>query len=223
MALYERAAALGNASAAFNAALMHHYGRGIPRDYAKAFPLFVRAEEYGYDSASLYECLGWCYRDGLGVGADPEKAFYWYKKSAEAGDVSAMAEVAGAYWIGRGVRVNRKEALKWHRKAADKGNQWAQNGLAWALATSPHASEWNGEEAVRYALMATKQKSGYMEVDTLAAAYARAGRFDEAVETQKRALEMLRAKKDAKAEDVADYESRVLLYQAKKPYTQSAE
>lgn len=59
------------------------------------------------------------------------------------------------------------------------------NNLAWELATSPDAGKRNGNLAVKFAEQACQQ-TGYetpVMVGTLAAAYAEAGRFDDAVRT----------------------------------------
>ena len=51
---------------------------------------------------------------------------------------------------------------------------------------------------------------GYL--DTLAAAHAEAGQFDDAIRWQEKAIELVEAEKKA------DYESRLVLYRAGKPY-----
>ena len=66
------------------------------------------------------------------------------------------------------------------------------NNAAWALATNPEATKRNGAHAVMFAEAAcqrTEYKVTYM-VGTLAAAYAEAGRYAEAVSTAKRAAAM---------------------------------
>ena len=68
----------------------------------------------------------------------------------------------------------------------------AQNNLAWLLATCPEASLRDGKRAMELAWQAEQLSGGnHPEIlDTLAAAYAEAGRFGEAVETAKRALNL---------------------------------
>ena len=93
----------------------------------------------------------------------------------------------------------------------------ALNNLAWILATCPDGSVRNGLAAVRYArdacrLTAFKQSGA---VSTLAAAYAEAGRFPDAVTTAEMALRL--------ATDVGDTQSAMTIrkllaqYQAGKP------
>lgn len=92
------------------------------------------------------------------------------------------------------------------------------NGLAWILATSPNDSQRNGEEALRLAQKACRltrnEEHGY--VDTLAAAYAELGRFDEAVKTQQEAIKLAQAAGDQ--ESVAVYEERLQSYEQKQPF-----
>jgi len=66
------------------------------------------------------------------------------------------------------------------------------NNLAWILATCPDGSLRNGAEAVKLAQEANRIAGGGQAgiLDTLAAAYAEAGRFPEAVETAERALQL---------------------------------
>ncbi len=88
------------------------------------------------------------------------------------------------------------------------------NNLAWLLATCPNATVRDGRKAVKLATRACNLTSwsqpGY--IDTLAAAYAEAGDFTDAVKYQQQ------AKKLVSEGDQADFDSRLKLYQAKQPY-----
>lgn len=71
----------------------------------------------------------------------------------------------------------------------------ALNNLAWLLATAPDAQLRNGKEAVQLAERACAL-TGYSQtifVGTLAAAYAEAGQFDNAVQTALRACDLAAA------------------------------
>jgi hypothetical protein len=86
------------------------------------------------------------------------------------------------------------------------------------LATSSDASLRNGAEAQKLAERAVQLTGGRqaMYLDTLAAAYAEEARFDEAVETAKRGIEIAtEAKQTALAEGLA---ARMQLYEARKPF-----
>jgi hypothetical protein len=94
----------------------------------------------------------------------------------------------------------------------------ALRSLAWLLATSPDPKVRNGAQAIIVAERAN-QLTGYedgMALDTLAAAYAEAGRFDNAVATESRAIELARA---AGKNDLADrFATRLALYRQRKPF-----
>ncbi len=68
----------------------------------------------------------------------------------------------------------------------------ALNNLAWLLATCPDGKVRNGAEAVRCAERASRLPApvGMCVMGTLAAAYAEAGRFKDAVATAEKAVEM---------------------------------
>jgi tetratricopeptide (TPR) repeat protein len=94
----------------------------------------------------------------------------------------------------------------------------AQNNLAWVLATAPRASLRNGHQAVELAQKANQLAEGknLIFLRTLAAAYAEAGRFPEAVETAQLALQAAEAQsKSALADDIR---SQLTLYQAGTPF-----
>jgi tetratricopeptide (TPR) repeat protein len=70
-----------------------------------------------------------------------------------------------------------------------------QNNLAWLLATCPQASLRNGEKAVQLARQANELADGKNPVilGTLAAAFAEAGRFDDAMQSAQKAIDLARA------------------------------
>jgi Flp pilus assembly protein TadD len=94
----------------------------------------------------------------------------------------------------------------------------ALNNIAWMRATHAEASHRNGAEAVRLAERARAKSPAPEAVvySTLAAAYAEAGRFPEAVTTCERAIELARG---AQADqDVAHYQDQLRCYRAGKPF-----
>jgi tetratricopeptide (TPR) repeat protein len=92
------------------------------------------------------------------------------------------------------------------------------NALAWYLATCPDPSRRKPEEAVQWAEKAcqfTKRGDDAM-LDTLAAAYAAAGRFEDAQKAMADAIKIAQAANRPDA--VKDYQTRQALYEAGKPY-----
>ena len=92
------------------------------------------------------------------------------------------------------------------------------NETAWTLATNPNASIRNGAEAVDLAQRAAQLSDGREPaiLGTLAAAYAEAGRFSEAVQTAHKAVE-LAARQDNQplAESI---NAKISLYEAGTPF-----
>ncbi len=98
----------------------------------------------------------------------------------------------------------------------DPNNASLCNRLAWIYATSKADGLRNEVLAVELALSACEvDGNDHNYLDTLAAAYAANGQFDMAVETQKRAVEIVaHAGKAAEKE----YRARLEMYRQKKPY-----
>jgi len=110
------------------------------------------------------------------------------------------------------------------REAAALRPDWpvALNGLAWVLAVSRDERLRDGPEAVRLARRACELAGGKRAgmLDTLAAACAEAGLFDEAVEAGRQALKLAEAEGD---EPLAEAVSkRLALYSSQKPYRQAS-
>ena len=84
------------------------------------------------------------------------------------------------------------EAIRCWRETLeiDPNDVAAQSGLAWTLATAPDPTLRNGAEALAISqrLSQTTEASNPMILRVLAAAYAEAGRFPEAIETTERGI-----------------------------------
>ena len=104
----------------------------------------------------------------------------------------------------------------------DASNGLLMNNLAWTLATCPKASVRNGARAVELALRAV-QIIGSQDptvMGTLAAAYAEAGRFKEAIEIEEKAYSLSKSMEDAEA---TEWHSQLLeSYRAGEPYRENS-
>jgi tetratricopeptide (TPR) repeat protein len=101
---------------------------------------------------------------------------------------------------------------------------WAESGLqlAWDLATSPEPRRRWGKYAVIVAEQAAlvSGTTNVQVLDTLAAAYAEAGRFTEAVDTARAALAQANAGKDInRAREIAE---RLHLFENRQPFHAAA-
>lgn len=110
-------------------------------------------------------------------------------------------------------------AVKYYKQAVRYKPDWAyaMNNLAWIRATHKEAKFRNPKEAVRLARCAcelTNYKNPSI-LDTLAAAYAAAGQFSDAVATAQKALDMVRP---SNSQLKTAIQSRLRLYKAGQPY-----
>lgn len=90
------------------------------------------------------------------------------------------------------------------------------NDLAWEYATVQAKAVKDSEKGVEYAKKVVElypDEAGYR--DTLAAAYARIGDFDAAIETQSEAISMLKPEDEAIR---SEFEQRLALYESHTPY-----
>lgn len=94
----------------------------------------------------------------------------------------------------------------------------AYNVRAWIMATAEDARFRDGAWAVELARKAIGLKDSIDYRDTLAAALAESGKFDEAVAEQDRAIALLKA--TGRVDQVADFESRRDLYKKRQPFRQ---
>ncbi len=156
----------------------------------------------------------------------------WDLRADESGD---LARLKSAVWrlelIGRD-RVDMVEKLG--RAYIDAGQRDAGldvmrgaleiersptllNNIAWKLATDPKSNREEHLEAVAYAEEAVDREGRRQpdSLDTLAAAYARVGRFRDAVATCDAALATIRA---TNLPGVPGLEQRLALYRAGRPY-----
>ena len=102
-------------------------------------------------------------------------------------------------------------------------NLEAQNNTAWILATCPDGKCLNGDRAVRLAervcAMTKREDASYL--DTLAAAYAEAGRFPEAIATARETVAL--ASLQGRLQTAAQVRGRLELYKAQRPYREIRE
>lgn len=135
------------------------------------------------------------------------------------------AEVFLCLGLARRRQGRMDEAIDCYSKALLQRPDWHElaNELAWLLVTQPHRvamqPRWPVVLAERACADTGHQDADYL--DTLAAAYAHAGRFDEAVQTIGRALDCLPTTDDqSRRQEMLD---RQRLYRAGLPYRENAE
>ncbi len=174
--------------------------------------------------------------EGVRLDANLSAAYYrrallWEKKQdidraiADYTEVIRLVVTAPALYYSRGNAWKKKgryaEALKDWREAIARSPAyyWPNNAIAWQMATCPDDAFRDGKGAVEYATKACESSSwrNGSYVDTLGAAYAEAGNFDEATKYAAKAMELA-----ASDTERSNFAARLALYREGKPYREPA-
>ncbi len=151
-----------------------------------------------------------------------DEAIAHYQKTLELIPENADAHAnLGSAFLAQG-RI--EDAIAQYREALRIApeNVAAQSNLAWLLATSSDPLLRNGQESVLLAEQASRLSDGNrpLILRILAAAYAEAGRFDEARETAHQALQAADNQGNVALSDILRKE--IALYEAGRPYHKEA-
>ncbi|MHC4395602.1 MAG: fused MFS/spermidine synthase [Planctomycetota bacterium] len=163
-------------------------------------------------------------QDNLGIIllklGQTDKAITHYKKAVSLSPTVAFLHYKLAVVFLQ--QANLEEAVTSFNETVRAKPDWAEpiNNLAWLVATRKQAEFYNPQRAVRLAQKACEltnyKKAGFL--DTLSVAYAAAGKFDEAVTTAEKALEIALSSEQTKlAEEIRKHLS---LYKAGEPYVE---
>jgi TPR repeat protein len=207
---YRLAAEQGYAEAQHNLGVLYSTGQGVPTDDDEAAKWWQQAAEQ--DFVPGHNSIGKYYR----LRGELDRAIASYSKAIE-----IDPNYKEAY-------VNRADAYRDQQKYGlaiadyeqaieiDPNYSAVYNQFAWLLATSPNLSVRDGRRAVELGEKAISLKPEDPAVmDTLAAAYAEADQFADAVRTQQRAVWLLKSRGQ---QATADYEDRLALYRQGKPF-----
>lgn len=121
--LFRPLAEQGDTNAEFFLGAMYQFGRGVPRDDAKAVKWFRKAAAQGDTGAQNH--LGFMYKRGRGVPQDYAEAARWYRKAAEQGHIASQYFLGLSYSLGRGVPQDYVLAHMWMDLAASQGHHLA--------------------------------------------------------------------------------------------------
>jgi protein O-mannosyl-transferase len=185
----------------------------------EAIALYEQALRLKPDSAAAHHNLGLALRQAGKV----QEAIGHYEQALRIKPDYAEAHYDLGVALQQVGRV--AEAITRYREVLRLRPDWppALNRLAWILATDPDATLRNGPEAVRFAQRLC-EVTGYHQagaLDVLAAAYAEAGRFNDAVATAQKAVGLARAA--GQPELVRQIQERLKLYQAGQPFHEGSE
>ena len=183
---------------------------GAIEQYTKALPLAP-------DNADLHDQFGLA----LALNGQTEPAIKHFQEAVRlhptANHYYHLGLALNSGGLSEQAEAAYREALKMEPTLLE-----ALNELAWMRATHPDPKLRSGAEAVQLAEQAVQLTEGREArfLGTLDAAYAEAGRFDDAITTARKTLTAAQAQ--GQPQLAAAAETRLQLYQTKTPYRQTA-
>ncbi len=184
------------------------------KKYDAALEQYARIRHYRPDYPKLFAEMARAYTE-QGNRAAAEECLRQAVKFQPA-SVSKHADLA----LNQQVLGKTQEALDnyWIVLRLKPGDRGASNNIAWIYATHPDSRFRNGAKAVELMQpLAAAPDCDANFLDTLAAAYAETGRFDDALKYMDIAIDRARAT-DKTPESIADMQRRAALYKTHQPY-----
>lgn len=199
-----------------NAVIWNNLGNALVQkgDLDEAISQFQQFLQTRPNDAATHFNLG----DALLKKGNVDDAIVHFQKCLSVLPNSAEAEFSLASAL---VQSRREaEAIAHFQRALQINPDYPEacNDLAWELATSPQASLRDGNKAVELAERANQVAEGkdVDVLDTLAAAKAEAGRFEDAIRITQKAIEL--AQSGGQTNQAAELGDRLKLYQEGQPY-----
>ena len=185
---------------------------GEKGNYDKAIADSTKAIEINPKFAEAYGNRGYAWY----LKGDYDKAIADYTKFIEIDPKNADVYASRGYAWGK--RGNYGKAIADYTKTIELDPKYASayNGLAWLMATCPDGRYRDGKRAVELAEKALALGDAGSILDTLAAAYAEAGRFQDAIKTQEIAITKL--KQEGGTQYLPECEKHLSSYKAGNPW-----
>lgn len=193
-----------------------YHNRGVAwfykGEYDKAIADYTHALEVNPNRAETYHNRGgaWFYKSRY------DQAISDYTRGLEISpDDSEAYNNRGAVWYYKG---DYEKAIADHAKALEISEDCAEayQQMAWIFASCPIDEYRDGAKAVDMARKAVALKPLPNILDTLAAAYAETGQFEDAVKTQKEAIALL--KESGRTQSLTKYGERLDAYENQQPW-----
>lgn len=186
-------------------------------DVQRGLYFLNKAASSGYAVGEYY--LAKVYLGGRHLAPDAGAAVRLLTHASDRDYGPATFWLAELYAKGLGVEADAARAAELRQKVLPTMPVGVRNDFAWELAVSPAAELRDGAFAVEIMERATAERPTPAYIDTLAAAYAEAGRFDDAMRAQQRAIDAL--PRDASAESRDVFLERLELYRSGQPYREA--
>merc|ERR1719245_200539 len=123
-------------------------GRGVGKDYKKAFDYFKKAAEQNWVDGQLQ--LGNMYYEGLGVATDYKMAVKYFNLASQSGHVLAFYNLADMHATGTGMLRSCRFAVELFKNVAERG-KWGEIMME---AHSDYRRGKTEEAVVKYQLLA---------------------------------------------------------------------
>ena len=155
----------------------------------------------------------------LRIEAVSARATELFEADALAGTAEQTLEIAAAFQAGEHAPKDVRRAQQLFALAGDKGAAGGHNDSAWLATTCAGFTQSEHAQALAQVEQdIAEHGAAAINVDTLAAVYARLGRYDEAVAAQVRATRMLEQEDPDNAERRAGFDARLALFRSGRPY-----
>jgi hypothetical protein len=168
----------------------------VPKDEASGLALLEKSSEAGNAKAAEL-VFGYLAADPKALDdARLRRITPHLQRAADGGSANAMGLLGTFYFAGAGgLQRDCQRAAEWQARAEEAGADGARNDLVWTWATCPIAAQRDPAKALQLAQHLIKQKDTLRasELDTVAAALAANGRFEEAAQYQQLAIEKSQA------------------------------
>jgi TPR repeat protein len=231
---YRELAELGQRVAQYNLAIMYAKGQGVRQSdlnaYARATlagesgeargtaladelrpglaPVFLKAAQSGYRQAQY--AVGASLLAGRGCQCEENKALVWLGRAAEADQTNAQVTLAQLALRGTPDAADLRRAKFWLERAAASGDHDGMLYLSALLAAAPVPEFRDPWRALTLLDKVKRELSGDpTEFEIRAAAQAATGSFDQASDSERRAIERVRKLRW----DVSALEARLARYQ----------
>jgi TPR repeat protein len=124
---YEFSALKGNATAMLRLGHLFLGEDDHPQDFTQAYQWFGHAAEK--DLGEAHRFLAMCFRYGLGIEKNLQKAWVQYGLGAKQGDLESAYTLAEALYVGEEVTQDKGLARRYYQQAAKYGYKDAQRKL----------------------------------------------------------------------------------------------
>lgn len=160
-----------------------------------------------YNLAQVYDSMG-----------EPDLVLKYCKETIRVNPehINARVSLAGVYLHEKKIALVLEQYLKLVELKPESVSY--NNSVGWLMSTASDDSLRDPEEAIKYALMACQLSDNKIAgtFDTLAVAYASAGKFDKAVDAAKRAIKL--AISEGKVNKITAFKKRLELYRSGQAY-----